>query len=209
MNYNPVDTFWIVYKRPQPTTINLSESEIKGILVMNAWSSTEDDREWDKNVQYFDNNTQMFRYPVEDLNLGDSTNNLQIENFGVGKYQNYYFLYNYPDWEIGNGNIESINQLLNIEPTQFSLIEFGNGTSNEVSYISKSFDSGAYDETKLNLIGRWNSINSDQKSYGKYISRGAIESGGLELFDGILTFDLRTDGTGQILLNDKDYAKIR
>jgi hypothetical protein len=209
MDYNPVDTFWIIYKRPQPTTIALTESEIKKILVQNHWTSTKEDRKWDKNVQYFDNNTQLFRYRVEDLHLGDSTDNLQIENFGVGKYQNYYFLYNFMDWENGNGNFESINQLLNIEPTQFSVIEFGTGIPNEVTYNSKSFDSSLYDEAKSNLIGRWHSINSDQKSYGNFLPRGAIESGRVELFNGILTFDLRADGTGEILLNDEDYATIR
>lgn len=209
IDYNPVDTFWIVLKRPRPTSIEYSKDEIKKILVKNIWSSSNKQSKWQHNVHYFENNTQMFRYRVEDLHLGDSTDNLQIENFGVGKYQNYYFLYNYIDWETGNGNFESINQLLNIKPTQFSVIEFGTGTPNEVTYNSKSFDSSLYDEAKSNLIGRWNSINSDQKSYGDFLPTGAIESGRVELFNGILTFDLRADGTGQILLNDKDHATIR
>lgn len=210
IDYNSADTFWIVYKKPIQTKLKKSISEIKETFVNSLWTVTNQNiRAWQTNVEYFNNNTMLYRYPMFNRTLKDSTDNLQIETYGIGQYKDYYFLYNFLDWETGNGSSTSINQILDVNPESYSINEYVNGENETVNYVSKHFDSEDLQRTRTNLIGRWSSNNSADKSYGEFIPERAIKNGQMELFNGILSYELNEDGTSLILLNDIEYASAR
>jgi len=185
IDYNRADTFWLTLKRPKKIKLDYNKTEIENILLSNIWSIDDSSNQnWATHFEYFDNKTMIYRYKIFDRNLNDSTDNLQLETWGIAEYKGYYFLYSYHDMMLDNGNFDRINQVIDITPNSYT-ISGTYGTNKEVKFHSIS--KGSNNQNELNkLIGNWTSHNSESRTYGKYIPNRAIEHGRVALFEGDL-----------------------
>jgi hypothetical protein len=192
IDYNRADTFWLTYKRPKEIKLDFNKSEIENILLSNIWSIDDTlNQDWATHFEYFDNKTMIYRYNIFDRNYNDSTDNLQLETWGIAEYKDYYFLYSYHDMMLGNGNFDRINQVIDINPNSYTILD-SYGINKEVKF--HSILKGSDNQNELNrLIGNWTSHNSESRTYGKYIPNQAIEHGRVALFEGDL----------QMLINEK------
>jgi len=190
IDYNRADTFWLTYKRPKEIKLDFNKSEIENILLSNIWSIDDTlNQDWATHFEYFDNKTMIYRYKIFDRNYNDSTDNLQLETWGVAKYNDYYFLYNYNDMQLGNGFMDRINQIIEVNQTSYTIVD-SYSKDNKVKFVSKKsrFDN----KEKLDkLKGNWISNNSRDKTYGKYIPNRAIEHGRIALFEGDLNLSVQ------------------
>ena len=190
IDYNRADTFWLTYKRPKEIKLDFNKSEIENILLSNIWSIDDTlNQDWATHFEYFDNKTMIYRYKIFDRNYNDSTDNLQLETWGVAKYNDYYFLYNYNDMQLGNGFMDRINQIIEVNQTSYTIVD-SYSKDNKVKFVSKKsrFDN----KEKLDkLKGNWISKNSRDKTYGKYIPNRAIEHGRIALFEGGLNLSVQ------------------
>jgi hypothetical protein len=189
IDYNRADTYWLTFKRPKETFLEYSKTEIEKILLSNIWSTDDTlNRKWATRFEYLPNDILIYRYRIFDRNLSDSTDNLQLEKWGIAQYRDYHFLYNYND-TYGNGLFQSINQIIDINPHSYTVLEsYGKDKKAGFHSIMK----GASNEEALKKMkGEWVSYNSANRTYGKYIPEQDIEYGRVALFEGDLhmTFD--------------------
>lgn len=190
IDYNAVDTFWLTLKKPKNIKLDYNKPEIENILLSNIWSIDDTaNQNWATHFEYFDNKTMIYRYKIFDRNFNDSTDNLQLETWGVAEYKGYYFLYSYLDMMHGNGNIDRINQIIDINQTSYVITDSYN-TKNETRFIVKSLNSN-YEDRIGKLKGKWKSFNSKSNTYGKYIPNRAIEYGHIALFEGDLSLSVK------------------
>ena len=185
IDYNRADTFWLTLKRPKEIKLDYNKTEIENILLSNIWSIDDTlNQIWATHFEYFDNKTMIYRYKMFDRNFNDSTDNLQLETWGVAEYKDYYFLYSYHDMMLGNGNFDRINQVIDINPNSYTISD-SYGINKEVEF--HSILKGSNNQNELNkLIRNWTSHNSESRAYGKYIPNRAIEHGRVALFEGDL-----------------------
>lgn len=191
IDYNRADTYWLIFKRTKETFIDYSKTEIEKILLSNIWSTDDTlNRKWATRFEYFPNNIMIYRYRIFDRNLNESADNLQLERWGVAKYKEYFFLYNYSDF-YGNGNLSKVNQITDISPNSYT-ISGSNSKSNSISFHSKKIGTNNHDKL-ITLKGNWISHNSESKTYGKFIPEQEIENGQVALFEGDLHLTLKED----------------
>lgn len=185
IDYNAVDTFWLTFKRPKEIKLEYNKTEIEDILLSNIWSIDNTlNQEWASHFEYFDNKTMIYRYKMFDRNFNDSTDNLQLETWGVAEYKGYYFLYSYLDMMLGNGNFDRINQIIDINQTSY-VINDSHNKNKESKFVVKNVNSN-YQDNIDKLKGNWKSFNSKNNTYGRHIPNRAIEQGRITLFEGDL-----------------------
>lgn len=182
--------------KPRKVKIEKTEEEIKNILLSNVWSAKDTTLEnLATNFEYLDNKTVIYRYRFLDNKLNKETNNTQIETWGITKYKDYAFLYNYVNMKIGIGNWNSMRQISEISDSTYSLINRFNKKENH--YRKK----GEYNnENSIRKIsGKWKSVNSLNQSYGRF-NTNAVKQGHWDLFVGDLEL---------LITNDKLFFKIK
>lgn len=189
IDYNPVDTFWLNYKRPIKTKIDYSKKDIENILLSKIWSIEDStNQEWEIYFEYFDNQTMIYRNRIFDRNFEDTADILQLETWGVAEYKGYFFLYSYMDMSHGNGNINRINQLIDVSPTSYTLLTSYCPIEKTKFVVKRQIDDNT--EAIQRIKGNWISYNSKDKTYGKYIAKSAIESGWIVQYDGSMQLKL-------------------
>lgn len=212
IDYNRADTYWLTFKRPKEIFIDYSKTEIEKILLSNIWSTDDTlSRKWATRFEYFPNNIMIYRYRIFDINLNDSADNLQLERWGVAEYKDYYFIINYTDM-YGNGNFESINQIIDINPNSYTISD---SNVNDKKAGFHSIMEGVNNEQELKKIkGKWISYNSENRTYGKYIPEQKIEYGRIGLFQGDLhmtfkekTISLKIDALEPMIYHDWQLSK--
>ncbi len=178
--------------KPRKIKIEKTEEEIKNILLSNVWSVKDKTLEsFATNFEYLDNKTIIYRDRFFDNKQNKETNNIQIETWGITKYKDYAFLYNYVNMKIGIGNWNSMKQISEVSDSTYSLIDTFNKRENH--YRKK----GQYNNEKIS--GKWKSVNSLNQSYGRY-NTNAVKQGRWELFVGDLEL---------LITNDKLFFKIK
>jgi len=177
------------YIRPKETQIKKTKREIEKILLSNIWTTNDSAyKETRKHFEFLDNQTMIYRYKFDPKYDSISSDNLQLETWGVAKYKNYAFLYNYHDMMIGNGNITSFQQIVDIDTTSFTIhISF---PKSETKYIRKKTPDNK--EATKNILGNWTSINTGKKSYG-FFSKNQVKRGEIALYEGKLNLTISTD----------------
>ena len=177
------------YIRPKETHIKQSKSEIEKILLSNIWTTNDSGyKEIRDHFEFMDNQTMIYRYKFNAKYDSISPDNLQLETWGIAKYKNYSFLYNYPDMKIGNGYITSFHQIVDIDTTSFTiLISF---PKSEIKYLRKKTPDNK--EALRNILGNWTSINTGKKSYGRF-SEYQLKKGRIILYEGKLNLTITTD----------------
>ncbi len=187
------DSIWRIYRRPMDIKIGVNEQMIFKILTSNIWTAKDLKKySWANHFEYFKNGTMVYRNKLFDRILQDSTDNLQLENWAIAKYDNYYFLYGYEDYFHNRGNFDYINQIVSINNTSFSLQENYKGASKEMKFKAKKPIKN-WEVIHENMIGQWISKNSDKRTYGKYGPDRLFESGRLAFFEGNLIFEIDSD----------------
>lgn len=187
--------------KPRNIKIEKTEEEIKNILLSNVWSVKDTTLEsYATNFEYLNNKTVIYRYLFLDNKLKKETDNIQIETWGITKYKDYYFLYNYVNMKIGIGNWNSMRQISQISDSTYSLIDSFH--RKEINYRSKGKQNNI--ETSEKILGKWRSINSLDKPYGIY-NKNAVEQGRMLLFDGNLELQI---SESKLTLKIKDYQPI-
>ncbi len=190
IDYNAADTFWLIFKRPKQVKLKYNKNEIENILLSNIWSINDSlNQEWATHFEYFDNKTMIYRYKLFEKNFNDTSDNLQLETWGIAKYKDYYFLYSYIDMRHGNGNINRINQIIDINPNSYTILDL-NSKNKKVGFHSIMKGSNNQKELK-EIKGNWMSYNSKNRTYGKYIPKRAIEQGWIALFNGYLNMSIQ------------------
>ena len=190
IDYNRPDTFWMFLKKPRNISINYSKEEISNILISENWTNEDTIEEhWDSNFEYFDNGTVLYRYKIFDKNFKDSLDNLQLETWGIAEYKNYFFLYGYADMRLGNGNIDRINQIVNISPESYTLTATIDSKIEEFSYLKKNLGEKRQENIEK-IKGNWISSNTKEKNYGNYLPERAIADGFIELLEGDLRLNI-------------------
>lgn len=190
IDYNSADTFWLTLKRPKEIKLDYSKAEIEKILLANVWSIDDAEKqEWAQHFEYFDNQTMIYRYPVFDRNLNDSTDNLLLETWGVAKYKDYYFLYSYNDIVLGNGSFAKINQIIEIDPGAYTVAGL-HGKNEEVSFHSIIKSSNNQEQLEK-IRGSWISHNTASKTYGEYPPLQEMKAGRVALFEGDLQMSIQ------------------
>ena len=187
------DSIWSIYRRPMDIKFDVNEQFISKILTSNIWTAEDLEKySWANHFEYFDNGTMVYRNRIFDKILQDSIDNLQLENWAIAKYDNYYFLYGIDDPFRNRGNFDYFNQIVSINNTSFSLQENYEGNSKEMSYKAKK----PIENWKIlheNIIGQWLSKNSNKRTYGKYGPDRLFKNGILALFEGNLIFEIDYD----------------
>jgi len=140
-----------------------------------------------------------------DRNFEDTLDNLQLETWGIAEYKNYFFLYGYMDMMLGNGNIDRINQIVDISPKEYTITSTIDGKTSEINYVSKR-QKDIRPSTIENLKGNWISKNSKEKTYGKYVSKRAIENGMITLLEDNLLLNI-TDSQLSFKIDTLDPKK--
>jgi hypothetical protein len=183
IDFNRADTFWLNFKKPKKTKIKYNKKQIQNILLSKIWKSKDRSNTQEYNhFEFFENKSMIYRYK---MSKKDSIEYLSNEKWGLAEYKNYFFLYNYPDYFLGNGNWEQMNQILEITPNFFSL---------EKDYNNKIYDNNFYSEIQkkksVNILGNWKSKNYKTKNYGEFISKTDIKNGDTKLFEGELNLEI-------------------
>ncbi len=178
IDYNKTDTSRYHFKRPKKINLQQNKKQIESILLSNVWKK--------KNLlnherivyyEYFDNKSMIYKN-----NINDSLNNLQIENWGLTEYKNYYFLYHYTKMTPDGGSWEHINQILTINSNSFSLSSAEYQTYDSIFYTVNNYKKETYQQ----ILGNWRSKNSKDKFYGDYLNH----INNLVFFDGELEFNI-------------------
>lgn len=178
------------YIRPRDIKIKESKNEIENILLSNIWTTNDTAyKEIREHFEFLDNQTMIYRYKNDVEYDSISPENLQLETWGIAKYKNYAFLYNYLDMKIGNGYNKSINQIVEINANSYSTLNsFDRNKS--TSFLSKKTTDNK--EAIKRIQGNWISMNSKKESYG-LIPRSAIKAGRIELYQGKLHLMINKD----------------
>ena len=122
--------------KPRKIKIEKTEEEIKNILLSNVWSVKDTTLDnFATNFEYLDNKTVIYRHRFLDNKLKKETDNIQIETWGITKYKDYVFFYNYVNMKIGIGNWNSMRQISQISDSTYSLIDSFH--RKEINYRSK------------------------------------------------------------------------
>jgi hypothetical protein len=183
---NRADKYWLNFKKPKKTKIKYTKKQIENILLSNIWKTKDRSGGLEyNNFEFFQNKSMVYRYKIDKK---DSIEYLQNENWGIAEYKNYFFLYYYPDYFLGKGNWEQINQILRISPDNFLLEE-----DNDNKIYDNNFYRKEENEKKLNILGNWKSKNSKNKNYGEYISKKQIKNGNIKLFEGELNLKISNE----------------
>ncbi len=193
ISYNTEDTLSYNFKRPKKVNIKQNKKQIKNILLSNIWENKNLFSDGTiTNYEFFKNKSMIVRYK---RHPNDSLHHLQLENWGLAEYKNYYFLYNYSNMYLGRGNWEQINQILEITSNSFSI------SCSENKLYGDTFSSIKKNNENFNekILGNWKSKNSKDKFYGKYISTKQIENGNTILYNDELEFNIT---------KEKLYCKI-
>lgn len=183
-NYHEFD-----YGRPKETKIKKSKGEIENIMLSNIWSTDDPENEVRTHFEFLDNQTMVYRYRFDATFDTISQDNLQMETWGIAKYKDYAFLYNYYDSKFGNGYNDSFNQIVDIDTASFTLL-FSYPKKEEYKYLSKKTPDNK--EAIRNIQGNWTSINTGEKSYGRF-STNQLNRGDLALYEGKLNLSVTTD----------------
>lgn len=190
IEYNRPYTYLLFFRKPQKTQFTYDKAEIENILLSNIW--TNDNSKHYRNLvpfEYFDNGTMVYRYKMFDRNLNDTIISLQIENWKIAEYENYFFIYGINDWSFSTGSYDWINQIIDITPEKYTLSNYwpsgvvGNYYAIDIKTVTAATE---------NVTGRWKSPNSLKKVYRKHLPE--LESGRFALFEGDLYLDF-TDST--------------
>ncbi|HRZ96103.1 MAG TPA: hypothetical protein P5084_00990 [Paludibacter sp.] len=184
--------------KPRKLKIKENENEIKNILLSNVWSVTDTSSgSFEKHFEYLDNKTVIYRDKFFDHKLNKITDNIQVETWGVTKYKEYVFLYNYMNIKIGIGNWNSMRQISQINDSTYSLIDSYNKT--EINYRRKENYSNK--ETTERILGNWKSKNNLDQIYGPY-NINAVKQGRMKLFEGDLELHISANKLTFLI---KDY----
>lgn len=177
------------YIRPRKTQISQTKSEIETILLSNIWTTNDSAyKEVREYFEFLNNQTMIYRYKFDMEYDSISADNLQLETWGIAKYKNYAFLYNFHDIKIGNGNITSCEQIVDIDTASFTIISSFPKT--ETKYIRKKTPDNK--EALRKIIGNWTSVNTKKKTYGRY-SENLLKSGWHVLYEGKLHLNINKD----------------
>jgi hypothetical protein len=210
IDYNRNDTSWTVLKRPKETNIKWSKQDIQKLLLSRMWSIEEKNkRRWQTDFQFYENGFMSYRYTILDRMINDSANNIQIEKYGIEVYKGFHFLYLAPDQISGAGNNRLISQLLEINSNSYSLNEFGDGDNDTLRYTGRDFDQKRYNEIKSQLIGKWHSQNTREKTYGKYFPIELIENAEFIPFEGILTYQFDENDSVKVIVDGNNYINSK
>lgn len=177
------------YIRPKETQILQTQSEIEKILLSNIWTTNDTAyMEIRGHFEFMDNQTMIYRY-MNDIEFDSiSPDNLQLETWGIAKYKNYAFLYNYLDMKLGNGQNTSCFQIVDIDSASFTI--FTSLPKSETKYISKKIPDNKDAIKKIH--GNWISKNTKMKSYGRF-PEYILKSGMIELYEGKLNLTITSD----------------
>ncbi len=177
------------YIRPKETQIVQTLNEIEKILLSSIWTTNDTAyKEIREHFEFLDNQTMIYRYKFDPKYDSISSDNLQLETWGVAKYKNYAFLYNYNNMMIGNGNMTSCFQIVDIDTASFTI--FTSFPKSETKYIRKKTPDNK--EAIKKIIGNWTSINTRKKSYGRF-SENQLKRGEIALYEGKLNLTITTD----------------
>lgn len=179
----------ISLNKPKKIKIQESEEEIRHLLLSNTWTNVDTlDYYHETNFQYFDNKTVVYRYKLEENAVGELIDNIQIETWGVAKYNDYSFVYNCLNMKTGNGIFDRMRQISSISDSTYSLID--SFAKTEIRYKRKDISDNS--NTKRKILGKWRSKNVLNKSYG-YYSKSAIKQGWWKIFEGDLELHITED----------------
>jgi hypothetical protein len=200
INYLSHDSINLIYKdkhnyqefsyiRPKEIQIKQTKSEIEKILLSKIWTTNDSaNKDIREHFEFLDNQTMIYRYKFDVEYDSISPDNLQLETWGIAKYKNYAFLYNFHDMKIGNGNITSCNQIVDVDSVSFTI--FTSFPNSETKYIRKKTPDNK--EAIKKIIGNWTSINTRKKSYGRF-SENQLKRGEIALYEGKLNLTITTD----------------
>jgi hypothetical protein len=212
VKFNGGDNLKLVFKKkndyrefsfikPRKIKLEKTEEEIKNILLSNVWSVKDTTLEnFATNFEYLDNKTVIYRDRFLDNKLKKETDNIQMETWGITKYKDYVFLYNYVNMKIGIGNWNSMRQISQISDSTYSLIDSFH--RKEINYRSKGKQNNK--ATTESILGKWESKNKLNGLYGIY-NKNAVEQGRMVLFDGDLELQICES---KLILRIKDYQPI-
>ena len=184
--------------KPKKLKIKENEKEIKNILLSNVWSVTDTSSGcFEKHFEYLNNKTVIYRDKFFDNKLNKVTDNIQVEAWGITKYNDFVFLYNFSNLKIGIGNWNVMRQISQISDSTYSLIDSYNKT--EINYKRKVKYSNI--ETIEKIFGKWKSKNTLDQPYGLH-NLNAVKEGRLKLFEGNLELHI---SKSKLLFLIKDY----
>lgn len=201
INYLSHDSIEIIYKdkhnykefcyiRPKEIQIKQAKSEIEKILLSNIWTTNDSAyKDIREHFEFFDNQTMIYRYKFDAKYDSISPDNLQLETWGIAKYKDYAFLYNFRDKKLVNGYIDAINQIVDINDTTFTLLTSYHKKT-ETKYIRKKTPDNK--EAIKKIYGNWTSMNTKKKSYGNF-PKYILETGRVELYEGKLNMTITSD----------------
>lgn len=177
------------YIRPKETQIIQTQSEIENILLSSIWTTNDTAyKEIRGHFEFMDNQTMIYRYKNDILFDSISPDNLQLESWGIAKFKNYAFLYNYLDMKLGNGYNTSCFQIVDIDTASFTV--FSSFPKSKTKYIRKEIPNNK--EAIKKIIGNWTSINTGKKSYGRF-SENQLNRGDIGLYEGKLNLNITTE----------------
>jgi hypothetical protein len=180
-------------RRPQKTNITKSKEEIEQILLSKIWSIQDTSIVyWETHLEYFDNQTMVYRYQLlnkdfVDSEPIDSLDNLHLESWKIDHYKDYYFLHFYRNTLLGNGGSLSFHQVLDIENETYTLSD-SRAQPYRFTYISKLYTPAPNQEKAI--LGKWQSWNSKDKRYRKYPDQYQIKKGYTKLYEGPLYMNI-------------------
>ncbi len=149
-------------------------------------------------LEYFGNNIRLSKYLVADRdNPADSTINLQVDRWAVGKYKDYYFISDCWHQLAGSSPFSGILfQINEINDSVFKIYRPQiKSDKNVVYYGHKS--QVMLEEMKKGLVGLWKSENGKGKSYGGRLPKMMIERGIVEKYEGDLFYRFDKDNLKQ------------
>ena len=87
IDYNGMDIYWHILKRPRNIKIDYTIDEIRNILLSNIWTIADSlDRSWETHFEYCNNGTVIYRIRGFNRSFNDTIENLQLETWGVDQY---------------------------------------------------------------------------------------------------------------------------
>ena len=193
LDLNRVDTFWMYLTRPLNTKLDKTPDQISEILLSNTWTNVDSiGSNWDTHFDYLNNGCMIYRYQLPPEYAFESLDNLQVENWRVATYEKFTFMYSYRDMPFGSGSLERLNQIVQIDQDSYSLVEISRDQSSVVKYRAKK-EKDLREATREIISGHWRGANSSDQSYGRYISKKALERGICSLYEGETAITITQD----------------
>jgi hypothetical protein len=187
---NDVDTYLLTLTRPNEVKLSYSKDNIEKILLTNIWTIDDTlNNNWASHFEYFNNGTMLYRYKMSNPDLSDIKDNIQLETWGVAEYSGYYFLYSYNDMAFGNGVLDRINQIIDINDTSYVISDTRCNTG-KTKFTIKRLNS-QHNTNCFKIKGDWKSYNSRNNDYGTNIPKRAIKLGRMALYEGILELEIQ------------------